>query len=63
MYNRDLLLALFDGSLVNRASATRIKDVIAKIQREKTIFEKKKEEKLMQDIINQQKNSNRNNSN
>lgn len=58
MYNRDLLLELFDGILANGASATGIKAVVAEIQREKTISEEKKKE-LTRDNIDQQENSNR----
>ncbi len=59
MYNRDLLLELFDGILANGASATGIKAAVAEIQREETISEEEKEEELTRDNIDQQKNSNR----
>lgn len=57
MYNRDLLLELFDSIFKNGASAIGIKIVIAKIQNEEIISEEEKENKPTQAVINSQKNS------
>lgn len=59
LYNRDLLLK---GILANGASATGIKPAVAEIQREETISEEEKEDEPTQDVIDQQENSDRDNS-
>lgn len=53
MYNRDLLLGLFDGIFGNGANATGIKAAIAGIRKEEIISKEEKEEELMQDNIDQ----------
>ncbi len=54
-----MLLELFDGIFANTASATRVKTAIVEIQREEIISKEEKEEELMRDNIDQQKNFNR----
>lgn len=62
MYNRDLLLELFDGILANGASAIGIKAAVAEIQNEETISEEEKEDKPTQDVTDLQENSDCDNS-
>ncbi len=57
MYNRNLLLELFDGILANETSATGIKTAVAEIQNEKTISEDEMEDEPAEDVTDPQKNS------
>lgn len=56
MYNRDLLLELFDGILANRARATEIK-AATETQNEETISEDAREDEPAEDVTNPQENS------
>ena len=63
MYNRDLLLELFDGILANGASATGIKAAIAEIEKENNkVFEEEQEDEPTQDVTDPQENSDSDNS-
>ena len=57
-----MLLKLFNGILANGASATGIKAAVVEIQREETISEEEKEDEPTQDVIDQQENSDRDDS-
>ena len=55
MYNRNLLLELFDDILANETHITKIKAAIAEIEKENNkIFEKEQEDKPTQDVTNPQ---------
>lgn len=61
MYNRDLLLELFDGILASGADATGIKAAVAGIRNEETISEEEKEDET-EDVTDPQENPDRDNS-